>query len=238
MEVSSGKESREKEVEGERMTEEEFKNQHNRFSIVVIFNEQLYIGPLNNEIIGLEWMLRYYFQQHKMADQKKFESYAENRNLRDTIKTLQESMGSSPGADPAANESPPPLITRLRNRNACGETWDDVLSSLNQYSNVTKTVEQVSCSQESDVAQESWDQVGQQVVREQLLTEPVSTKSLVIFSVIIFAAFDFVNIAVSTILSPRRPSLTATITFLLFHSLPISFTFSSSNDVIFALNGD
>ena len=88
MEVTSGQLSREKELEGERMTEEEVKNQRNRFGRVVIFNDQLYIGPLNNEISGLECMLRYYIQQHKRLDNKLFESYAENRNLRDTRKTL------------------------------------------------------------------------------------------------------------------------------------------------------
>ena len=113
MEVVNGNESGEKEVEGERMTQEEFKNQRNRFGRVVTFNDQLYIGPLNNEIIGLEWMLRYYIQQHKRLDKKLFESYAENRNLRERIKTLQEKMCSPAGTDPASNESPHPLIARL-----------------------------------------------------------------------------------------------------------------------------
>ena len=58
MEVASGKEPLEKEVEGERRTEEEFKNQRNQFGPVVILNDQPYIGPLNNEICGLELMLR------------------------------------------------------------------------------------------------------------------------------------------------------------------------------------
>ena len=85
-------------------------------------------------------MLRYYIQQHKRLDKKLFESYAENRNHRDTIKTLHEKMGSTPAADVATNESRHPLLTRLPNTNACGETWDGVLSSLTQYSNVSKIV--------------------------------------------------------------------------------------------------
>ena len=82
----------EKEVEGERMAEEEFKNQRNRFGHVVIFNDQLYIRPLNNEMNAMEWMLRHYIQQHKRLDKKLSESYLENRNLRDTLKTLQEML--------------------------------------------------------------------------------------------------------------------------------------------------
>ena len=141
MEFPSGKESCEKEVEGERMTEEEFKNQRNRFGRVVIFNDQLYIGPLNNEMNAMEWLLRHYIQQHKRLDKKLSESYVENRNLRDTIKTLQEKLRASPGADRASNDSPRRHITRLPNTNASGETWEDVLASLNQYSNVTKSTE-------------------------------------------------------------------------------------------------
>ena len=101
MEFPSGKESCEKEVEGERMTEEEFKNQRNRFGLVVIFNDQLYIGPLNNEMNAMEWLLRHYIQQHKRLDKKLSESYVENRNLLDTIKTRHENLRSSQGADPA-----------------------------------------------------------------------------------------------------------------------------------------
>ena len=55
-EVASGKESREKEVEGERMTEDEFNKQRNRFGRFVTYNEQLYLGPLNAEMTALEWM--------------------------------------------------------------------------------------------------------------------------------------------------------------------------------------
>ena len=56
-EVASGKKSREKEVEGEMMTEEEFNKQRNRFGSLVTFNEQFYIGPLNAEMTALELML-------------------------------------------------------------------------------------------------------------------------------------------------------------------------------------
>ena len=128
-------------------------------------------------------------------------------------------MGSPPGSQPATNESPPPLITRLPNTNACGETWDDVLSSLNQYSNVTKSVEQVACSQQSDVAHESSDPVGQPVVRDQVVTEQVSTKSMVFVSLLICAAFDFLNIA----LSPIALSKT-TIGQQHYHILTITFS--------------
>ena len=200
------------------MTQEEFNNQRNRFGRFVTFNDQLYIGPLNYEMNALEWMWRHSQQQQTSLEKKLFESCAENRNLRERIKTLLEKMGSPPGSQPATNESPPPLITRLPNTNAYGETWDDVLSSLNQYSNVTKSVEQVSCSQQSDVAHESSDPVGQQVVREQVVTEQVSTKSLVFVSLLIFAAFNFLNIALSTIALSRT-----TIAHQHYHILTITF---------------
>ena len=87
MEIASGKESREKEVEGERMTQEEFNNQRNRFGRFVTFNDQLYIGPLNYEMNALEWMRRHSHQQQKRLEKKLFESYAENRNLRDRLNT-------------------------------------------------------------------------------------------------------------------------------------------------------
>ena len=109
------------------MTEEEFNKQHNMFSIFVTFNDQLYIGPLNNEMNELEWMWRHSQQQQKRLNKKLFDSYAEHRNLRDTIITLQEKMGSSSSSDPPSNESPHRHITRLPNTNECGETWDDVL---------------------------------------------------------------------------------------------------------------
>ena len=50
MEVSRGKESFEKEIEGERMTEEELNKQCNRFGRLVSFHNQLYISPLTYEL--------------------------------------------------------------------------------------------------------------------------------------------------------------------------------------------
>ena len=188
MEVASGKESREKEVERERMTEEEFNKQHNRFDRFVTINHLLYIGKLNNEMNALEWMWRHSQQQQKRLDKKLFESYAENRNLRDTIKTLQEKMGSSAGADPASNESPHRHITRLPNTNECGETWDDVLSSLTQYSNVSKSTEQAAGSQQSDVGRQALHPVDHQVVIEQV---HVLTECLVFVSLFFFGTFAF-----------------------------------------------
>ena len=122
MEVDRRQESGEKEVEGEKMTEEEFNKQHNRFGLFVTFNDQLYIGPLNNEMNALEWIWRHSQQQQKRLDKQLFESYAENRNLRDTSKTLQEKMGSSSSAEMASNECPHRHITRLPNTNEWGET--------------------------------------------------------------------------------------------------------------------
>ena len=103
----------------------------------------------------LEWMWRHSEQQQKRLDNKLFESYAENRNFRDTNKTLRQKMGSSPGAEPASNESPHRHITRLANTNECGEMWNDVLSSLNQYSNVSKSTDQGSGCQQSDVGRQA-----------------------------------------------------------------------------------
>ena len=128
-------------------------------------------------------------------------------------------MVTPPGCQSATNISPHPLITRLPKTNACGETWDDVLSSLNQYSNAPKNVEQVACSQQSDVAHESSDPVGQQVVREQVVTEQASTKSLVFVSLLICAAFDFLNIALSTIALSKT-----TIAQQHYHILTITFS--------------
>ena len=76
MEFQSGKESLDKEAEAERMTEEEFNNQCNRFGRLVTFNEQLYIGPRTYEIKAFESMLRYYQQQKKSLEKKLKESYA------------------------------------------------------------------------------------------------------------------------------------------------------------------
>ena len=223
MEFPSGKESCEKEVEGERMTEEEFKNQRNRFGLVVIFNDQLYIGPLNNEMNAMEWLLRHYIQQHKRLDKKLSESYVENRNLRDTLKTLQEKLRSSPGADPASNESPHRHITRLPNTNSCGETWDDVLASLNQYSNVAKSTEQAPASQQSDVGRQSMDH---QMVTEQ---NQVLTDSLVCVSL---AYLLFMSFPSQQTLSTLLHSLNHIHSFSSLHSLSSSspetvFTFSS-----------
>ena len=67
-EVASGKEAREKEVEGERMTEEEVIKQRNRFGRLVL-NEQLCIGPLKYEMRGLESMWRSSIQQRKMSEE-------------------------------------------------------------------------------------------------------------------------------------------------------------------------
>ena len=82
-------------------------------------------------------------------------------------------MGSSSGAYPASHETPHRDITRLPNTNESGETWVDVLASLNQYSNVTKIMEQTPGSQQSDVGRQALDVVDQRVVseQEQVLTE-------------------------------------------------------------------
>ena len=55
--------SGEKEVEGERMKEDEFNKQHNRFGRFVKFNDQHYIGPRNNELNASEWMRTHSQQQ-------------------------------------------------------------------------------------------------------------------------------------------------------------------------------
>ena len=128
---------------------------------------------------GLERMWSHSQQQKKRLDKKLFDIFAENRNLRDMSKTLQEKMGSSAGGDTASNESPHRNITRLPNTNECGETWDDVLSSLNQYSNVSKSMEQAPGSPQTDVSQQSLDSVGHPRDSEKVVSEQILTKSLV-----------------------------------------------------------
>ena len=95
MEVASGKESLDKEVEGERMMEEEFNNQCNRFGRLVIFNDQIFIGPLTYESKAFESMVRYYQQQQKRLEKKLKESYPQNRILRDWLYSLFDRMGTS-----------------------------------------------------------------------------------------------------------------------------------------------
>ena len=73
-------------------------------------------------------MVRHYIQQHKRLDNKLSESYVENRNHRDTIKTLQEKLRSSAGADPSSNDSRGRHITLLPNTNESGKLWGDVLT--------------------------------------------------------------------------------------------------------------
>ena len=88
-------------------------------------------------------------------------------------------MGTSPGTDPASNESLHRDITRLPNTNECGEAWDDVIAWWNQDSNVSKWTEEATCSQQSVVGRQALDPVDNQVVNEQ---EQVLTESLVFVS--------------------------------------------------------
>ena len=92
MEVASGKESLDKEVDGERMMEEEFNNHCNRFSRLVTFNDQLFIGPLTYEIKAFESMVRHSQQQKNRLEIMLKESYAENRKLRDRLYSLSLSL--------------------------------------------------------------------------------------------------------------------------------------------------
>ena len=71
MEVVSGKASVEKEVDWERMTEEEFQNQCNRLGRLVTFNDQIFIGPITYEITAYESVVRYYQQQQRLKKKLK-----------------------------------------------------------------------------------------------------------------------------------------------------------------------
>ena len=95
-ELASETESTEKEVEGERMKEEEFNNQRSRFGRLMSFNNQLYIGPLTDEINAFESMWRYSLQRQKCLEKMLSESYAKNRNIRERLDTVSEMMGSPP----------------------------------------------------------------------------------------------------------------------------------------------
>ena len=123
MEVASGNESLDKEAEPERMKEEEFNNQCNRFCRLVTFNDQQYIGPLTYEIKAIESMLRYNQQQKKSSEKKRKESYAQNRKLRDWLYSLSEIIGTQPGSDPATTQSTQRNITLLPNPNERAQTW-------------------------------------------------------------------------------------------------------------------
>ena len=115
--VASGKESREKEIDGERMTQDEFNNQCNRFGRVVTFNNQLYIGPLTYEICAFKWMGWDSHQQQNGLEKKLSVSYAENRNLRQRLYTLLETMQAEANSQPVRKESAHPNITpRHRHR--------------------------------------------------------------------------------------------------------------------------
>ena len=52
--LANGMESRENEVEGEFMTEDQFVKQRNMFARLVTFYDHLSIGPLNHEMSALE----------------------------------------------------------------------------------------------------------------------------------------------------------------------------------------
>ena len=199
MEVASEKESREKEVEAERMMEEEFNNQCNRFGRLVTFNEQLYIGPLNNELKAFQSMWRYDQQQKKRLEKMLTESYAENRNLRDTIKTLQEKLRSSPGADPATTESTQRSIALHPNPNERAQAREDLFAFFNKNCFVPKSTKESTGSHQPDVAQQSLDPVGHPVDSEQVVTEQILTKSLVFVTYCIFVAFALLFFAISTI---------------------------------------
>ena len=199
MEVVSAKESCEKEVVGDRMSEDEFNKQHNRFGRLVTFNDQLYIGPLTYEINALESMVRYYQQQEKSLEKKLTESYAENRKLRDRRYSLFDMMRSQSGSDPATTESTHRNITILPNPNECVQTWEDLFPFFNKNSNVPKSTKESAGSPQSDVGQKSCDPVGPQVVSEEVVTEQVWTKSLLFVSLSIFAAFALLYFELVTI---------------------------------------
>ena len=59
-----------------------------RCAVVLTFNDQLYIGQLNYEIMALEseWMSS--LHQRKRLEKKLSDSYAENSNLRDKLYTV------------------------------------------------------------------------------------------------------------------------------------------------------
>ena len=120
----------------------------------------------------------------------------------------QEKMGSSPGADPASNESRHRDITSLSNTNEWCEAWDDVLASLNQKRNVSKSTEQAPGRQRSYVGRQALDPVDHQVVSEQ---EQVLTEFLVFVFIwrICFSLPALATIAVFTTITPSH-------TFILF----------------------
>ena len=211
------------------MTDDEFNKQRNMFGRMVTFNIQLDIGPLNYEITAFDLSWRYSQQKQKMLEKKLLWSYAENLNLRESLYSRLVRMQAQPDGQPTTDESAHPNIPSLPNTNACCETLKDVLAFLDKNSSGIKSTKQSFGSHPSDVAQQSLDPVGEQVVREQVVTEQFSTKSLVFVTLRIFVAFAFLNFALSTI----ALNIT-TIVLPQYHILTI--TLSSNNDVPFALN--
>ena len=103
-------------------------------------------------------------------------------------------MRAQAAAHPATNEYGHPNITPLPNKNEYGDTWDDIIASLQMMTNVNKITKQASGNHRSDVGHESLvssDHVGHQVVREKLVPEPVFNKSLFNVTLLIFLPFSF-----------------------------------------------
>ena len=112
------------------MIENEFNKQRNRFGRLLTFNNQLYIGALNDEISVFESRWRYSLQRQKMLEKMLTESYPVNRKLRDRLHSGLETMGPQPDSQPTTNESAHPNITRGPNTNGCGERWEDIVASF------------------------------------------------------------------------------------------------------------
>ena len=221
MEFPSGIESLDKEAEGERMTEEEFQNQCNRFGRLVTLNEQLYIGPLTYEIKAFESMVRYYQQQKKSLETKLKESYAQNRKLRDWLYSRSHIIGTQPGSDPATTESTQRNITLHPNPNERAQAREDLFAFFNKNCFVPKSTKESTGSPQPDVVQQSMNPIDRQVVtdQKQVLTDSLVSVSLFFFGVFAFHEFSLATTALYTITFPQSHSFILFFTFtLLIHS--------------------
>ena len=199
MEFPSGKEPLDKDADAERMTEEEFNNQCNRFGRLVTFNDQLYIGPLTYEIKAFESMVRYYQQQTKRLEKKLKERYAQHRIVRDRLYSRSHIIGTQPASDRATTESTQRNITLRPNPNERAQAREDLFAFFNENCFVPKRTKESAGSPQPDVGQQSLDPVGHPVDSEQVVTEQILTKSLVFVIYCIFVAFALLFFALAKI---------------------------------------
>ena len=172
------------------MREDEINDQRNRYGRLVTFSDQFYIAPLNYEIRAFESMWRILIKKGRGVRGR-------GRRVMQKIATFEPSCTldwKRLGHNQILNrrKTNPVIQTSLvYPTQICGETWEDVLACFEKNSNGIKSMKLAAGSRQSDVAQQSLDPVGQQVVREQVVTEQVSTKSVVFVTLRIFCRIYF-----------------------------------------------